>query len=194
MVRATKAILYHSSQLYGLAHQQAVDRVKDGRHDNVHFYDHDFCPSSEEHRHQFCPIGMESWCKWQKDKAAGTKTYDPDKARIPHAIFHAVHDIIDSLSNRELLEQCSEGLTQMLYAHQQYILCIYYNVTCLERILSQHSLEPCPKSKASGTKTNSGCSQTGCSVVQSRNRSTDSSTRCHGHSRRKPLCKSVHRD
>ena len=105
MVRATKAILYHSSQLYGLAHQQAVDRVKDGRHDNIHFYDHDSCPSSEEQRHQFCPIGMESWCKWQKDKAAGTKTYDPDKARIPHAIFHAVHDIIDSLSNRELLEQ-----------------------------------------------------------------------------------------
>ena len=77
-------------------------------------------------------------------------------------------------------ESCSnsapKGSHKMLYAHQQYILCIYYNVTCLERILSQHSLEPCPKSKASGTKTNSGCSQTGCSVVQSRNRSTDSST------------------
>ena len=59
---------------------------------------------------------------------------------------------------------------------------------------STSALEPGPKSPTSGTKTNCACSQTGCSVIQSRNRSTDSSTRCPGHSRRKPLCKSVRRN
>ena len=117
MIRATKAILYHCSQLHGQDYQTIVDGVKEAyreKEKQIEFYDHGSCPKTEEERHRYCPEGRESWCQWQKDKAAGTDEYDPEKSstRLPHSFFHALRGIFDILSNDTLLRQCSDGYTQ----------------------------------------------------------------------------------
>ena len=46
------------------------------------------CAKSEAKRHLYCPQGADSWCKWQRDKAAGTLEYLTTAEKLPHVFFH----------------------------------------------------------------------------------------------------------
>ena len=62
-------------------------------------------------------LGSDVTWEWQKEDGdwkaftsgqfGKNQRYDPVKPKLPHALFQALNDIFDSLSNRELLDQCS---------------------------------------------------------------------------------------
>ena len=62
-------------------------------------------------RHQFCPKGELSWCKFQKDKATGNETYKANIS-IPKWIHDIIKPVFVELSANELLSKCLHGGTQ----------------------------------------------------------------------------------
>lgn len=64
-----------------------------------------------EFKHQFCPKVESSWCKYQKDKTTGQKTYKVN-LNIPKWIHDIFKPIFIKLSSNELLSNCLHGRTQ----------------------------------------------------------------------------------
>ena len=63
--------------------------------------------SNLEAQHQFCPIGLDSWCKYHADK----ETYKP-KPGLPAAIREFIIPLFLELSDENLLSRCLYGKTQ----------------------------------------------------------------------------------
>ena len=57
-----------------------------------------FVPDSEDNipdyatRHQYCPVGEGSWCKYRRDQATGASTYKA-KVNIPKAVCDIIKPI-----------------------------------------------------------------------------------------------------
>jgi len=66
-----------------------------------------------EARHMFCPRTPDSWCKYQREKLSGNKTYR-DKLNIPPAIVKLLKPIFShkDLDSDSLLSKCLHGKTQ----------------------------------------------------------------------------------
>ena len=69
--------------------------------------------SSEKNNYHsaYCPTGKDSWCRFQQDRANGTKTYKPGKG-LPLSVIEKVKPIFAALSSEELLAGCLHGKTQ----------------------------------------------------------------------------------
>ena len=133
MVKATKAILFHSCMLYDpevveeakkkmesrkkkkkkkKGNESEKEKESGGKEEkDIHTYSHNSCPKTEEERHQFCPPGENSWCKWQKDVATGSTTYKGERT-LPHSFFHELWPHFEALSNEALLKRCEKGYSQ----------------------------------------------------------------------------------
>ena len=60
------------------------------------------------------PTGPDSWCKYNKDRADGTSTYEPGPG-LPISIISVVlklKPIFEELSHEDLLRKCLHSLTQ----------------------------------------------------------------------------------
>lgn len=62
--------------------------------------------------HTLCPVGPNSWCKYQKAIAAGTVGSFKHKPRIALPCMDAIRPVFNDLSKRELLRRCLGGKTQ----------------------------------------------------------------------------------
>jgi hypothetical protein len=58
-----------------------------------------------------CPVGADSWCKYNSDKANGTNTYKPGPG-LPIDIVYKIKPIFAELSADDYLEKCLHGKTQ----------------------------------------------------------------------------------
>ena len=66
--------------------------------------------SSLEARHQFCPTGLDSWCKYHADKVqAKTCKLKPG---LPATIREFIRPLFLELSDENLLSKCLHGKTQ----------------------------------------------------------------------------------
>ena len=63
-----------------------------------------YSSTSRKPQHGFCPKGKESWCKYQVDKAQGTKTYCPVKNPIAPAIQKVIEPIFKKLGDKKFLD------------------------------------------------------------------------------------------
>ena len=63
-----------------------------------------------EKQHRFCPPGDKSWCKWQKDKVLGAKTYSAEEC-LPEVFLEVLHPVFMTLSDTSLLKRCFLGTT-----------------------------------------------------------------------------------
>ena len=63
-------------------------------------------------RHQFCPTGKESWCKWQQQAAGKPGVIVEHKDGLPNAVPNAIKPLYVRLTERPLLERCVRGATQ----------------------------------------------------------------------------------
>lgn len=61
--------------------------------------------------HQYCPIGNESWCGWQRRKAGATEEYKHHDS-IPQAVFDKIKPLYLRLTDKTLLRRCLRGATQ----------------------------------------------------------------------------------
>ena len=64
-----------------------------------------------EEQHALCPKHGHTWCKFWKDKQAGTETYS-QKNRLPPVFFPLLKPVYDRLSDDVLLRRCLKGITQ----------------------------------------------------------------------------------
>lgn len=62
-------------------------------------------------QHRFCPVGEDSWCKWQQDCATGTNTYEAGDC-LPEVFFELLKPTFITLSETKLLQRCVRGATQ----------------------------------------------------------------------------------
>ena len=78
----------------------------------------------DDARHKFCPEGLESWCKYQKQKVAGEIMYKP-KINIPEAVRDVIKPIFsyEDLAADDLLKKCLHGQTQN--ANEAFNNCIW---------------------------------------------------------------------
>ena len=67
--------------------------------------------SDEAPRHNLCPTGKDSWCKYQVAKAHNEE-YHHKHPPIPDAIIQLIKPIYAHLGSRSLLEKCVDGYTQ----------------------------------------------------------------------------------
>lgn len=68
--------------------------------------------TDEKPEHQFCPVGENSWCSYQKAKATNTLSSYTHKPSMSDVVFNAVKPIYEELSKDELLNRCLGGYTQ----------------------------------------------------------------------------------
>lgn len=61
-------------------------------------------------QHQYCPQGIESWCKWQQQQAGGDVYMHHDS--IPAAVFDVIKPLYIRLTDKGLLQRCLRGATQ----------------------------------------------------------------------------------
>ncbi|XP_070539717.1 uncharacterized protein [Ptychodera flava] len=71
-----------------------------------------YSSTHDEPHHEYCPQGADSWCKWQKDRVSGKKTYKPLLHPLAPAVVKAVQPVIDKLANEKLLEGVKNCYTQ----------------------------------------------------------------------------------
>ena len=64
-----------------------------------------------EQQHHYCPKSSDTWCKYWKDKADGTKLYNEDN-RLPEVFMKELDPLFTRLSNDDLLRRCLKGITQ----------------------------------------------------------------------------------
>jgi hypothetical protein len=82
MAKATKAIMYH------------------------------YASSEEKPQHDYCPIGKDSWCTYQRDTANNTKLHVPIKSPFPPAIVDVIKPVFDRLGDANFLAGCEKCATQ----------------------------------------------------------------------------------
>ena len=74
------------------------------------------CSESEndEARHKFCPRNENGWCKFQRDKITGERTYKKPSINIPENISKLIKPFFShkDLGTDDLLEKCIDDETQ----------------------------------------------------------------------------------
>ena len=63
--------------------------------------------SNNNQRRLYCPVGKDSWCKWQKDQVTGNITYK-EKINIPPAVRDLIKPVFShtDLASDDLLKKC----------------------------------------------------------------------------------------
>ena len=121
--RLTETKIKQLQRYYGLAIRQNVLTMPNPTDDDVQVavytmkkniiatLSHNVQAENPEVQHRYCPSGETSWCKWQQDKATGTKTYKPENL-LPPVFLEVLRPTFMSLSDQELLSRCVRGATE----------------------------------------------------------------------------------
>lgn len=67
--------------------------------------------TDEAPKHDLCPEGPDSWCKYQRAVAKNEKP-PPHKESLPDFVSEALEPVFRRLSDGALLKRCSDGITQ----------------------------------------------------------------------------------
>ncbi|GFU34495.1 uncharacterized protein TNCV_1992371 [Trichonephila clavipes] len=68
--------------------------------------------SDEEPLHKFCPVGPNSWCKYQNQVVEGSVETFRHSNKLPLAVMDAIKPVFNDLSQPKLLQKCLGGKTQ----------------------------------------------------------------------------------
>jgi len=97
---------------YGLAIRRNCDSTEKMREAIWATYYH-YNSTKENPRHEKCPPGAESWCKWQRYSAAGKlDSYELDYNPLPQDVLDAIKPVYEDLSKDTLLDRCVGGFSQ----------------------------------------------------------------------------------
>ena len=111
--RLTDAVIDSMQNYYGNAIRRNQGNITSVKHSIWAIYFHMIAGENDTlaYQHRLCPSGANSWCKYQKDIALQTCTYDHSKC-LPTVFRHELKPIFERLSETSLLERCQKGLTQ----------------------------------------------------------------------------------
>jgi len=96
---------------YGLAIRRNPDSIEQMRNDIWATLYHKLS-TNENPQHDKCPVGVDSWCTWQRSKVLGTLSTYEHKNPMHKDVFDAVKPIYEELSSDDLLSRCLGGYTQ----------------------------------------------------------------------------------
>ncbi|XP_057304114.1 uncharacterized protein LOC130641359 [Hydractinia symbiolongicarpus] len=71
-----------------------------------------YSSSSDEPRHQRCPVGPTSWCSYNRDLCLGTNAHKPLKNPLRPAVRETLIPLFTRLANQEFLEGVKQCYTQ----------------------------------------------------------------------------------
>ena len=109
--RLTEGIIDKFQLYYGIAIRQSAGKGVEGMKKAIWGGFFHVASSKDQHWHDHCEPGPDSWCKYQVDIAKGTKTYTPGRG-IPLDVIKHVKPILQDLTKDELLMKCLHGKTQ----------------------------------------------------------------------------------
>ncbi|GFV38382.1 uncharacterized protein TNCV_4958251 [Trichonephila clavipes] len=69
------------------------------------------CSSKHQPKHEQCPVGDESWCKFQRAKASNIM-YQDKSLGLPQNIVNMIKPVYMDLCDRNFLKKCLHGKTQ----------------------------------------------------------------------------------
>lgn len=109
--KLTDALILKLTKYYGLAIRHNVHSIQDMKKAIKATLDH-LTSTDTNPKHENCPSGSESWCKWCIAEAVGkTQEYEHLPPLNP-AIIQYILPIYDDLSQDNLLTRCLGGHTQ----------------------------------------------------------------------------------
>lgn len=103
---------------YGLAirrYNHSVEAMKNAIWSTYFHYS----STNKKPQHEKCPVGIDSWCEWQRayaalpeDKKAEIASFHHTYTALPADVLKAIKPIYEDLTKEELLERCVGGFTQ----------------------------------------------------------------------------------
>ncbi|XP_025152724.1 uncharacterized protein LOC109504083 isoform X2 [Harpegnathos saltator] len=107
--KLTNVLITKLTKHYGLAIRRNVDSVA-GMKKAIMATLHHLCSTNENPKHDNCPAGADSWCKWRKAEAA-SKDFNHPPPLHPEVVKHLL-PIYKDFSKEQLLTRCLGGHTQ----------------------------------------------------------------------------------
>ncbi|GFW34427.1 uncharacterized protein TNCV_500451 [Trichonephila clavipes] len=109
--RLTDRMIDLITTYYGNAFRQNKTCLSDMRKAVWAVYFH-IRSSDEEPLHSFCPVGPNSWCKYQNQVLEGSVETFRHSNKLPVAVMDAIKPVFNDLSQPKLLQKCLGGKTQ----------------------------------------------------------------------------------
>lgn len=110
--KLTNVLIAKLTKYYGLAILwRNIDSIINMKKAIINLLNH-LCSTNEKPRHDDCPVGADSWCKWRVTEGAGKlKDFNHPPPLHPDVEKHLI-PIYDDLSREDLLTRCLGGHTQ----------------------------------------------------------------------------------
>lgn len=109
--KLTDVLIKKLTIYYGLAIRRNVNSVTEMKKAIMATLSH-LCSTNENPRHDDCPVGADSWCKWRKAEAENKeKDFDHPPPLHQEVVKHLI-PIYEDLSREDLLTRCLGGHTQ----------------------------------------------------------------------------------
>ncbi|GFS60221.1 uncharacterized protein TNCV_2827231 [Trichonephila clavipes] len=118
--RPTDKLIDKFTTYYGNAIRENCSSTDDMHKSIWAIYCH-YRSTDEEPMHYFCPVGVSSWCSYQKAKSSENTSYKHNSI-VPTSVMDAVKPIFAELSSPKLLKKCLGGKTrtQMSLSTRRY--------------------------------------------------------------------------
>jgi hypothetical protein len=97
----------HNNRIHQISRN--INTVEDMKKDIMATYYH-LCSTDEKPRHEYCPLGPDSWCKWQKGQITDAHFERP--VLLHPEVQKYILPIYEDLTNKNLLQRCLDGHTQ----------------------------------------------------------------------------------
>ncbi|XP_067208399.1 uncharacterized protein [Linepithema humile] len=109
--KLTASLIDELTIYYGLAIRRNHDSVQKMR-DAIWATLYHKISTDKNSQHDNCPQGADSWCSWQKAKAASKLHEYTYKEPLSDIVYQAIKPIYENLSTDDLLTRCLGGYTQ----------------------------------------------------------------------------------
>lgn len=109
--RLTDNVINQLSSYYGNAIRQNSNSTKDMRNAIWAIYFHTRSTDAEP-LHSFCPVGPNSWCKYNNAVSNNTIKDFRHKTTLPAAVMDAIKPVFNALAHPDLLTRCLGAFTQ----------------------------------------------------------------------------------
>ncbi|GFS88401.1 uncharacterized protein TNCV_1751361 [Trichonephila clavipes] len=108
--KLTDGLINKLQNYYGIAIRSNIGNLEKMQSAVIAAFFH-CCSSKHQPKHGQCPVGDESWCKFQRAKASNI-VYQDKSLGLPQNIVNTIKPVYMDLCDRNLLKKCLHGKTQ----------------------------------------------------------------------------------
>lgn len=109
--KLTDKLIKDLTLYYGLAIRRHPDSAEEMRKAVWATFDHK-CSTNKKPKHENCPPGENSWCKWRVAEAKGELADFEHEPALQESVQNAIRPVYEALSSDDLLQRCTGGNTQ----------------------------------------------------------------------------------